>query len=279
LFKLAMFCLGSLLAVIPRAAAAQDAAPAPTPAPAERFVMVDGTITGKTFNELTPGASTGGWGIRAAAEVPVIGHNWMASVDYRQYDYTHTAPATMANGFTFACPAGNAGCVTPIGYQTYNSQFSPGPMNFVNTLSAQDSTTQIGISTKIAPVERYYIGVGYAIKGSNYLGYPAESGLGFGIDKLPDLDRALSFYGNFWIYFNVNGQYTGPTLPALGTLSGLRFTPAYHLYAYHFGFTYTLRHLPVFVDLSDVGDRADVITAGPSNALHNALSMGAGLKF
>jgi len=81
LFKLAMFCLGSMLAVIPLAAAAQDAAPAP----AERFVMVDGTITGKTFNELTPGASTGGWGIRAAAEVPVIGHNWMASVDYRQY--------------------------------------------------------------------------------------------------------------------------------------------------------------------------------------------------
>jgi hypothetical protein len=51
-----------MLAAIPLAAAAQDAAPAPTPAPAERFVMVDGTITGKTFNELTPGAATGGWG-------------------------------------------------------------------------------------------------------------------------------------------------------------------------------------------------------------------------
>ena len=125
MFKLAMFCLGSMFAVIPLAAAAQDASSAPTPAPVERFVMVDGTITGKTFNELTPGASTGGWGIRAAAEVPVIGHDWMASVDFRQYDYTHTAPATMGNGFTSACPAGNSGCITPIGYQTSMTPSSP----------------------------------------------------------------------------------------------------------------------------------------------------------
>ncbi len=34
--------------------------------------MVEGTVTGKTFNELTPGAATGGFGVRAAAEVPVI---------------------------------------------------------------------------------------------------------------------------------------------------------------------------------------------------------------
>ena len=57
------------------AAAAQDAKP--TPAPPEHFVMIDGAVTGKTFNELAPGAS-----------------------------------------LTFACPAGNPGCVTPIGYQT-----------------------------------------------------------------------------------------------------------------------------------------------------------------
>ena len=289
MYKVALFCVGLSLAAIPLAALADAAPPAPpvvaaadadaTPAPLERFVMVDGAVTGKTFNELAPGVATGGFGIRAASEVPVIGHNWMAQVDYRQYNFTHTAPATMASGITFACPAGNPGCVTPIGSQTYNAVFNPGPVNFVNTLSASDTTTQIGFGSKIAPKEKYYISVGYMFKGSNYLGYPGENGMGFGIDKMPDLDRVLSFYGNFWVYFNVNGAYTGPTSAALGSLSGYRFTPAYHMYAYRFGFTLSLPHTPVFIDLSDVGDRADVGASAPSDSLHNALFMGAGIKF
>ena len=49
-------------------------------APPEHFVTVDGAVTGKTYNELAPGTSTGGWGIRAVAEVPVIGHNWVAQL-------------------------------------------------------------------------------------------------------------------------------------------------------------------------------------------------------
>jgi hypothetical protein len=74
---------------------------------------------------------------------------------------------------------------------------------------------------------------------------------------------------------------SGPAAKATPRLSGGSelFKLACRMYAYRFGFTYTLPHLPVFVDLSDVGDRDDVITAGPSDALHNALFMGAGLKF
>jgi hypothetical protein len=80
-----------MLAAMPLGVSAQVTAPTPapvttddvkpTPAPPEHFITVDGAITGKTYNELAPGTSTGGWGIRAAAEVPVIGHNWMAQVD------------------------------------------------------------------------------------------------------------------------------------------------------------------------------------------------------
>jgi hypothetical protein len=109
----------------------------------------------------------------------------------------------LPNGITFACPTGDPGCVTPIGYKTYDAAFSPGPIDYVNSFGAQDSTTQIGLGTKIAPIERYYFSVGYIIRGSNYLGYPSEGGMGFGLDKLPDVDRALSFYGNFWLFFNV----------------------------------------------------------------------------
>lgn len=292
MFRAAIFAAVMMLAALPFAASAQSVAPsavsapvtvaaddAPTPAPIEKFVMVDGAITGKTYNEFAPGTSTGGFGIRAAAEVPVIGHNWMAQIDYRQYNYQHTSLGAMANGVSFACPGGNPGCVQPIGFQTYDRVFNPGPMNFVNAFAATDSTTQIGFGTKIAPVERYYVSVGGVFRGTNATGYPTESGMGFGIDKLPDLDRTLSFYGNFWVYFNVNGNTTGPTSAALGSLSGYPFTVAYRLYAYRLGFTFSLPHTPIFLDLSDVGDRADGSANAPSDAIHNALFMGAGAHF
>ena len=230
------------LAAVPLAVSAQVTAPTPapdvsgnvkpTPAPPERFVMVDGAFTGQTYNELSSGSASGGWGVRALDELPIIGHNWVAQIDYRSYNYQHTAPAG-TQGLTFTCPAGSSACVTPIGYQTYDRAFSPGPSNYVNSFSAQDSTTQIGLGTKIAPIERFYLSVGYVFKGSNYLSYPTESGMGFGIDKLPDVDRALSLYGNFWMYFNVNGKYTGPTAAGLGGFSAYPFTVAYRLFAIH----------------------------------------------
>jgi len=286
LFRAAIFSAVVTLAAIPLAASAQQvtapttvAADAQATPPPQRFVMIDGAVTGKTYDEFVPGTTTGGFGIRAAAEVPVLGHNWMAQLDFRDYNYQHASAGTMANGITFACPAGNPGCVTPIGYQTYDRTLSPAPTNFVNAFGVSDSTTQIGFGSKIAPIERFYVSVGYVFRGTNAPGYPTESGMGFGIDKLPDLDRALSFYGNFWLYFNVNGNYTGPTNAGLGSLSGYPFTVAYRLYAYRFGFTYSLPHVPIFLDLSDVGDRADVSANGPSDAIHNALFMGAGTKF
>lgn len=280
-------------AAVPFAASAQAVAPPavpapvtvaqddarPTPAPPEKFVMVDGAITGKTYDEFAPGATTSGFGVRAAAEVPVIGHNWMAQIDYRQYNYPHASTGAFANGITQACPAGNPGCVTPIGYQTYDAAISPAPVKFVNAFGVNDSTTQFGIGTKIAPVERYYLSVGGVIRGTNASGYPTESGMGFGIDKLPDTDRLWSFYGNFWLYFNVNGNATGPTSAALGSLSGYPFTVAYRLYAYRFGVTVSLPRTPIFLDISDVGDRADGSANAPSAAAHNALFMGAGAHF
>jgi len=125
--------------------------------------------------------------------------------------------------------------VTPIGFQTYNRVFTPGPVNYVNAFNASDTTTQIGFSTKIAPVERYYVGVGYLFRGTNAPGYPSEGGLGFGIDKLPDVDRAFSLYGNFWLFFNAGGKYTAPATAALGGFSGYPFTVSYRVYTYRLG--------------------------------------------
>jgi hypothetical protein len=286
--KATILCIGLALAAVPLAAAAQVAPPAPAataspappqPLPPEHFLNVDGGVAGITYNELSPGNPTNGWGIRGVAEVPVIGHNWMAQFDYRSYSYNHAAQGLVPNGVVFGCPGvGDQGCVTPVAASTYNATFNPGPINYLNAVNANDSVTQIGLGTKIAPVERYYISVGYVFRAFNYLNYPVQTGLGFGLDKLPDVDRAISVYGNFWVWFNVQGQYTGPSAGSLGPLSGYKTSMNYRMYTYRIGATFSLPRTPFFLDLSDIGDEETVTSNGPSNEVHNMLLVGAGVK-
>ena len=224
MFKSAILAIGLALAAVPLAAAAQDTpGPQPSPLPPEHFVTVDAAFGGKTYNELSTGSTNSGFGVRAAFEAPIVGHNWVAQIDYHAYSYKHTASGALANGVYAGCPANDPGCVTPIGYKTFDSVFTPGPINYLNGFNATDSTTQIGLGSKIARVERYYLSVGYMIRSFNYLNYPTMSGLGFGLDKLPDVDRAISVYGSFWAYFNVGGKYNAPSATALGAFSGYPF--------------------------------------------------------
>lgn len=93
MLKIAFFCMGLIIAAVPLAAAADDAQPAGAP---ERFILVDGNLTGKTYDEFAPGTTTSGWGISAVDEIPVIGHNWAAQVEYRSYSYQHKAAGTLS---------------------------------------------------------------------------------------------------------------------------------------------------------------------------------------
>jgi hypothetical protein len=288
LFKSLIFGIALAAIVVPGAASAQLAVPTPAPSAApvarptpepERFLSVGGVVTGKTYNELAPGTTTGGFGLRAIDEIPIIGHDWAAQVGYTSFSYNHSANGALPNGVTFACPAHDPGCVTPIGYQVYDRTLSPGPMNYLNAFSAQDTDTQIGLGSKIAPYERYYISAGFLIRGFNYLNYSAQSGFGFGLDKLPDVDRALSVYGSFWDYFTVHSNYTGPTAAGLGALSAYPFNVNFRVFTYRLGATLRIPSTSFFVDLSAVGDRADSVGNGASSAQHNALLIGAGSRF
>jgi hypothetical protein len=288
LFKSLLFGFVLALLVVPAAASAQIAVPTPAPSEApvvratptpERFLEVGGVVTGKTYNEIAPGTTTSGFGLRAVDEIPIIGHDWAAQVDYNSYNYTHGANGALPNGITFACPAGDPGCVTPVGSQLYDRTLSPGPEQYLNAFNAQDTTTQIGLGSKIAPYERYYISAGFIFRGFNYLSYPVQSGFGVGLDKLPDVDRTFSVYGGFWDFFTVHSLYTGPTAAGLGALSGYTFNLNYRVFTYRLGATFTIPNTAFFVDLSDVGDRADSVGNGPASAQHNALLIGAGAHF
>lgn len=275
IFALAVLFLG-LTGVAP-AQTTPTPAPARTPMVLEKFVVIDGGLSGKTYNELSPGTgSTTGLNLRAAAEFPIIGHTWMAAFDYGSFTYTHTANANLAAGITANCPAGDPGCVTPIGFATLTATSAVPVALFVPGLSATDTTTHIGLSSKISKDQRYYLGAGYIFKNENYLNYPAMRGFGLGFDKLPDFDAPLSFYGSFWQYADVQGNFAGNTSPLIGASSGRSFSLEYKMFTYRLGVTAAFKGSPLFIDANLAGDRADIRNNAPSDIVHGALFIGLG---
>ena len=71
---------------------------------------------------------------------------------------------------------------------------------------------------------RIYLGVGYLWQNTSY-GYPQQNGVGFGLEKLPDLDQPLSWYGSAYYYPTVKGSFTDAT-------SGLGYTVGYRVLKY-----------------------------------------------
>jgi hypothetical protein len=276
-FALSMVFLG--LTGVASAQSSPTPGPAPTPMVREKFVMIEGGFGGKTYNELSPGNSTTAVGLRAAAEMPVIGHTWMASFDYTTWQYAHNASSTHPAGIIANCPAGDPGCVTPIGFATVNVT-APVPVSlFVPGLNATDTQTHIGFSSKISRDQRYYIGAGYLFKTENYAGYPSLRGFGLGIDKLPDFDAPVSFFGSFWQYADVQGNFGGNTSPLLGASSGRGFSLEYKMFTYRLGLNASFKNSPLFLEANIAGDRADARNNAPSDIAHGALFLGAGVHF
>ncbi len=117
---------------------------------------------------------------------------------------------------------------------------------------------------------RIYIGVGYLWRQTNY-GYPRMNALGFGLEKLPDLDHALSIYGSAWYYPNTKGTFTAP--------NGTEYQLAYDYLKYQIGLNYVLGNSPVFIDLGWMGDRGTNKTNAPANTSENGPYVGLGIKF
>ncbi|MHB8146001.1 MAG: copper amine oxidase N-terminal domain-containing protein [Vulcanimicrobiaceae bacterium] len=255
--------------------AAPTAPPTPTPAPVatpyqDKFIAGDYIISPKVYNEFSPG-NTGksSYAVRGGFEFNAANLPWMLEGTYTQFSYPHNqgvaTPAGYAPSVNDQCvplgvPAGDPGCVTNIGGigQT-----------FVPAFTARDQDFDGRLGLKVAN-PRIYIGVGYLWRTNNY-GYPKENGFGFGIEKLPDLNQALSFYGSAWYYPNLKGSYT--------TVGGTQSTLAYRFLKYQVGAAYVLGNSPVFLDLGWIGENAQNKENAPATATANGPYLGLGIKF
>jgi len=261
-------------------------APTPTPAPQkttyyEKFLVGDWLVSPKVYTEFNPGSSSNAkssFAARGAIEFPLFNIPWMLEGDYRYWNYQHNGTqAVPPPGGSYVCPdpPGNTGCVTVLGGVGL-------PQAYVPSFVARDQDFDARLAIKVMD-PRLYIGVGYLWRWNNY-GYPNTNGFGFGAEKLPDLDQAITVYGSIWYYPNVKGNYGsysyGSILPGGGT-----FVPGggigYRVLKYSIGADWNFMGsaFPVFLDVGMLGDQLNVKQGAPSNQNHWAFYAGLGIHF
>ncbi len=234
--------------------------PTPTPAPVKTpyndiFVAGDYIISPKVYNEFSPGnTGTSSYAVRGAIEFNALNIPWMVEGSFEQYGYPHNCNNTSASAVV------DPECfVTGIGggYQTV-----------VPAFSARDTDVDARLGIRVLN-PRVYIGVGYLWRSTNY-GYPNMNGVGFGIEKLPDLNVPLSFFGSFWYYPQVKGNFSNTAISA---------SLAYTLYKYQIGADYVIGNSPVFIEAGWMGDNLSNKTNAPSGVTDNGPFVGLGIKF
>jgi hypothetical protein len=122
---------------------------------------------------------------------------------------------------------------------------------------------------------RIYVGVGYMWVTTNY-GYPNMSGVGFGGEKLPDLNQPLSFFGSVWYYPNVHASYTSPSAPGIASMS---FNLAYNILKYQIGVNYVIGNSPIFIEGGWMGDSWTNKQNAPVNRSYNGPFAGIGFRY
>lgn len=269
----------------PMASPTAPPTPAPTPVPTpaiKAFVAGDYIISPKVYNEFSPGNtgsnSNGGFSYRihGAWEFSTVGLPWMIEGDYRQYNYPHnqTAITTSANagqlcdGLNGHAAPGDPGCVTAIGgqYQT-----------FVPAFTARDYSFDARLGLKVLD-PRIYIGVGYMWRAGNY-GYPKLNNVGFGVEKLPDLDQnGFTWFGSAYYYPNVKGTFNGCV--TLGCTSPTNVDLAYNIFKFDIGGAFTFGpNTPLYLEFGYLGDAGKGKTNAPSDFNETGPYVGLGLKF
>lgn len=180
---------------------------------------------------------------RAGFEVPVGQYDVYVGGDARKYTYPT-----------------RAGLVTGIGSQG---------RAFMPQFTAVDYDADVRGGLKVTGPRLYGV-VSYLARGSN-TGEPRERGIGYGIEKLPDLDQNFSLHGSVLYYPNVGARYS---IDGVGSNA-----VSYRVVRYLIGASIQPNHSPVFVDAGFLGDRSRVRTDAPVGFNHQGPFVGLGIHF
>jgi hypothetical protein len=254
--------------------------PTPTPAPVatpykDKWIAGDYVFSPTVYNEFSAGYSNNhdqGFSgqVDGGFEFTALNLPWMLEGNYRSIAYQHlqgvpTTPSAGGNlGNVCDGIGGDAirtdpGCVTAVG---------SGYATFVPAFVVRNYDFDARLALRIFN-PRVYIGVGYMFRENN-AGYPRLTAVGYGIEKLPDLDKTLSVYGSAWYYPNLKGFIQNPT-------TDLRL--AYNYLKYDVGIAYSLKNAPVYFNVGFLGDQAQNKTNAPAQETASGAYVGLGVKF
>ncbi|MHB8146935.1 MAG: copper amine oxidase N-terminal domain-containing protein [Vulcanimicrobiaceae bacterium] len=209
----------------------------------------------KSYNEFTAGGYCRSY--LASAVYAPQNSKFAAKVDFRQYAYLTSTNITDAYGnqYTRFATIDGGTAVTPV---------------FLGRQNSIDGRLEYQVASP-----RVYVGIGY-IRTSNNYGYPQLSGVGFGIEKLPDLRPGLSVYGSAFYYPSASGNYTvtSPTSSNYGT----SYRQQYRITKYDVGLALVLKHSPVYLYGGFAADQYAVKENAPIGQTHNGPYIGLGVK-
>jgi hypothetical protein len=231
--------------------------PPPTPAPPthayEHFIVGDYIGAPNADNQFSPNNNKTVWGPsyagRAAIEFKMNGFPLMAEGYGEQYAYSH--------------PAGMVGTI------------GGGGSAFVPAFLPIDGDVSVRFGLEVAH-PRIYVATAYMVATNNY-GYPRTHGFGFGVEKLPDLDRPLSIFASYYYYPENEGGFTDPS-------TGSNFLLQYRFQQYQAGIAYNLPFAAfktggVFFEAGFMGNQATNKQFLPINGHESGGFAGFGVHF
>lgn len=225
---------------------------APTPAPLatpfhDLYAVGDISIP-RVYNDFVSNNSTKlSYNIRAAGELasPVLHLMFEGNFNRTQFNFP-------------------GGLVVPL---------SKGTSYALSPFSGFDDDVDVDFGMRIMQPRIYFI-EGYFFGNNNY-GYPNLHGLGYGIEKLPDLNRPMSFEARFWYSASVKGPYApftaGATMYPGGTLT-------YRIYNGLIGADITVSG-HIFADVGWQASRWDGGVNAPGNRVEDGPYVGLGGHF
>jgi len=232
--------------------------PSPTPVPTEApYVMfVQAAVANhQNYNEFSAGQKCRA--MLAALAIEFKNSPFAVKVDYRLDSYVTSDNITDL--------AGN--------HYTKFTTIDGGPA-FTPVFMARQSSLDGRLEYKIAE-PRIYIGAGYLQTSTNY-GYPKLTGVGFGIEKLPNLTNGISFFGSAFYYPSASGTYTIAN-PASSN-NGKSYRQQFAITKYDVGLALVFGHLPVYFYGGYSADQYTAKQNAPIGQTHNGPYIGLGVK-
>ncbi len=193
----------------------------PPPAPAyDRYLTFDYLPALRAYNELSPGnVGNRSTEEHAAIEFSLFRFHLVALGGFNLFDYPHEQDSPVP--VDCASHPNEEGCVEVIG---------DGGRVFIPAFNVNDYELEAGLGFRIAP-DHWYVTADYIYSATNF-GDPDLLGGGFGIQKLPDLDRQFSLYGRVNYYPEISNPHI------LGAIAGHALS--YHYLKYEVGATWRL---------------------------------------